>query len=153
MTVDFYDDFKLKSNLWSPCFMQKILQRCKGWDMENYNWVMYRWHGSAMTRHVGFFSSPPLLNYIILFSSSTAVEADTFVLLLYSVKRSDVTGNRFEWQLGENKVTWHPSPILHCISQLVENRSRLLSLTKLLIYRRTTSRVCECFQIAVIIVK
>ena len=23
----------------------------------------------------------------------------------YSVKRSDVTGNRFEWELGENKVT------------------------------------------------
>ena len=22
----------------------------------------------------------------------------------YSVKRSDVTGNRFEWELGENKV-------------------------------------------------
>ena len=24
--------------------------------------------------------------------------------LVYFVKRSDVTGNRFEWQLGENKV-------------------------------------------------
>ena len=23
---------------------------------------------------------------------------------MYFVKRSDVTGNRFEWQLGENKV-------------------------------------------------
>ena len=58
-----------------------------------------------MTRHVGFFSSPPLLKYIIVFSSSTAVEAGTFVLLFYSVKRSDVTGNSFEWQLGENNVT------------------------------------------------
>ena len=32
------------------------------------------------------------------------------------VKRSDVTGNRFEWELGENKAIKDPLPILHCIS-------------------------------------
>ena len=26
------------------------------------------------------------------------------LLAVYTVKRSDVTGNRFEWELGENKV-------------------------------------------------
>ena len=30
---------------------------------------------------------------------------NTYFKVLYSVKRSDVTGNGFEWQLGENKVT------------------------------------------------
>ena len=29
---------------------------------------------------------------------------------LQSVKRSDVTWNRFEWQLGENKAIKHPLP-------------------------------------------
>ena len=29
---------------------------------------------------------------------------------LYSAKRSDVTGNRFEWELGENKVIWDLLP-------------------------------------------
>ena len=37
------------------------------------------------------------------------------------VKCSGVTGSRFEWQLGENKVKNTPSPILRCISQLGEN--------------------------------
>ena len=27
-----------------------------------------------------------------------------------SVKRSDVTGNRFEWELGKNKVIYDPLP-------------------------------------------
>ena len=30
--------------------------------------------------------------------------------MYYSVKRSDVTGNRFEWQLGENKLNNTPPP-------------------------------------------
>ena len=28
----------------------------------------------------------------------------------YSVKRSDVTGNRFEWELDERKVIYDPLP-------------------------------------------
>ena len=40
---------------------------------------------------------------------------------MYSVKHSNVTGNPFEWQLGETKLYNTPSPILHCISQLGEN--------------------------------
>ena len=38
------------------------------------------------------------------------------------MKRSDVTRNRFEWQLGENNAIYKtPSPILYCISFLGEN--------------------------------
>ena len=41
-----------------------------------------------------------------------------------SVKRSDVTGSPFEWQLGETmlyRVYKTPLHILHCISKLSEN--------------------------------
>ena len=34
----------------------------------------------------------------------------THTLIIYSVKRSDVTGNRFEWQLGEKSSYVRPPP-------------------------------------------
>ena len=41
--------------------------------------------------------------------------------MTYSVKRSDVTGNRFEWEFKLYKLYKTPSPILHCISLLGDN--------------------------------
>ena len=32
------------------------------------------------------------------------------MLIAYSVKHSDVTWNRFEWELDENKVIYDPLP-------------------------------------------
>ena len=41
--------------------------------------------------------------------------------LHYSVKRSDVTGNLFEWLLRETMLYKTPYPIFHCLSYLDEN--------------------------------
>ena len=42
--------------------------------------------------------------FVILITWSNTIMHYPNIIVPYSVKRSDVTGNRFEWELGENKA-------------------------------------------------
>ena len=60
-----------------------------------------------------------------------------------SVKRSDVIGNRFEWELGEKKLYKTPLPhtLSYWLARWQQRRSRLLSFTECTAYRNKTTRL------------
>ena len=57
----------------------------------------------------------------IIFLIKVKYFRDHIIICFYSVNRCDVTGNPFEWLLGEIMLYKSPSPILHCIRLLIKD--------------------------------